>query len=175
MHVPALLAQTQRTFAFLIIHHFQHWVEMSATCLALSVTISFAVWMMSPTPADTSDRCATSDQKAAKHERVPAGKQLPSRSKDVAKPSSKQAAVRAASPAPEKPSRPGAPLPGAAFNARSRLQARLLFPSLNPPSLDLTRQAALLLRLHRVQPQVLPRMLAPRAARRAGRGRRRRR
>ena len=100
---------------------------MSATCLALSVTISFAVWIMSPTPADTSDRCATSDQKAIK---ISAGKQLPSRSKEVGKPSSKQAAVRAASPAPEKPSGPGAPLPAAAFNSRSRMQARPLFPLL---------------------------------------------
>jgi hypothetical protein len=40
----------------------QRWMQLGATCFALSATISLAVYILSPKPTDTGDRCLTSDQ-----------------------------------------------------------------------------------------------------------------
>jgi hypothetical protein len=107
----------------------QHWIEMSATCLLLSLMISLAVFVFSPKPADTSDRCATSDQchsKSIKTEHEHADKQHSPRSNQVdVQPSRKRGGNRAASPVPaltKKHPDSSLLLPGGTFEARTPIQ-----------------------------------------------------
>jgi hypothetical protein len=150
---------------------------MSITCFVLSVAISFAVFVFSPKPFDTSDRCATSDQfSTMSTEHGSAVEQLSPRRKHVSvQPSKRRGGNRAASPAPELKQNLGADaaclLPGGTFEARSQVQ--VTFPLFSSKIFcdRVICGAAFLLRLHRVQSQIFHFFLAPRDLRRALRGR----
>ena len=143
---------------------------MSATCFLLSVMISLAVFVFSPKPADTSDRCATSDQchsKSIKTEHEHADKQHAPRSNQVdVQPSRKRGGNRAASPVPALTKKhPDSSLlfPGGTFEARSPIQVTFSLSFLLctvATCIRLTCRAALLLRIYRVQPPIFALLLA---------------
>jgi hypothetical protein len=115
-------------------HDLQHWIELGAACLVLSVFISLAFFIMSAKPNDVSDRCATSDQS------IPMKKELEIAglsSKPSGSPLNKKhgRTSRAASPAPALKTKPTPPhsallFPGGAFEARSPFQVSPLLSQL---------------------------------------------
>lgn len=138
------------------------------TCFVLSIIISLAVFVFSPKPTDTSDRCATSDQRnAVTSQPKPAGKQLSPRRNQVGlQANKKRGGNRASSPAPElQQKHPNSALlfPGGAFEARSPFQVNCYPPQAFARHWTcLICWTALLLWLHRIQSQIFTFYLAPR-------------